>query len=133
MKRVFKIAMSVVVLAVIAGVWLQNRKEETKLSDLAMANIEALAANEIPIQCGQDELVGYFMTYSVKNIMEFGKPCKEEGYICTMCPYCESGRGECTCPEIYTVIEHWAECHPNTKDNCCCDKKSEGLIDREVI
>ena len=50
-KRVFKIAMSVVVLAVIAGVWLQNRKEETKLSDLAMANIEALAAEEIQKKC----------------------------------------------------------------------------------
>lgn len=59
-KKVFKIAVSVIAVVSVGVISFQNRQEDTKLSDLAMANIEALAAGEIPVRCGPNEIAGYF-------------------------------------------------------------------------
>lgn len=126
-KRVFKIAMSVVVLAVIAGVWLQNRKEETKLSDLAMTNIEALAADEIPFKCPPNEKIGYFMTVSTETRTTFGeKLCESPSYGCNCGCRVYFSVEDCPCEETTTsVVVHRSTCRP-TDGNACCDFSEEG-------
>lgn len=117
--------MSVVVLAVIAGVWLQNRKEETKLSDLAMTNIEALAADEIKSNCKPNELVGYFLSGYTRKRTVYGKRCDKFGYHCPCGCSGWTSSPDCSCPEINTIIESGVECAPNTNDNSCCNKNDE--------
>ena len=142
-KNVFRVVVSVIAVVCVGVISFQNRQEDTKLSDLAMANIEALAAGEIPVKCGKDEVVGYFMTEYNETQIEYGKPCGESGYKCMHCS-CEEDKKdgwyetgyedeECCCPEMYSVVVYGQECHPNTRDNSCCNKKEEGITHRVVL
>ncbi len=50
-KNVFRVAVSVIAVVSVGVISFQNRQEDTKLSDWAMANIEALATDEIKKKC----------------------------------------------------------------------------------
>ena len=124
-KNVFRVVVSVIAVVCVGVISFQNRQEDTKLSDLAMANIEALAAGEIPNGCKSGELVGYFMSEYTRHRQQSGKRCGLFGYHCPCgCSGWEYDP-DCYCPDVHTVWESGQECVPNTNDNSCCNKNEE--------
>lgn len=104
----------------------QNRQEDTKLSDLAMANIEALAAGEIPVRCGPNEIAGYFMSYYTESRVTFGgKPCDSPSYSCNCGCRVYFSVEECSCESANSVVIRVYECKPTNNKRSCCDKSEE--------